>query len=158
MGNIFRRQKQNKPVVEKYPATPNIPSAQPNVQKVPIVPSAPNEPVAIRPVEPSAPVEGAIRNDGALVVTGGVGIRIERRFIEQRIDIKTKINTMITTEHKVQEGSSEKACIICFENTVEIMLELCCHKQVCLACIRKMHTFECPICKEPIIDIKRIFD
>jgi len=72
-------------------------------------------------------------------------------------DIRRIINTVKTSEHKIQEGENDIPCQICFENTVECALIPCGHKNSCVSCLRNLHDLNCPICNTKITDVLHIF-
>lgn len=55
-------------------------------------------------------------------------------------------------------GQSEKICVVCLDNTVEVVYIPCGHAVVCTECAYRIGVGECcPTCREVIADVLKIF-
>jgi hypothetical protein len=61
---------------------------------------------------------------------------------------------------KTTETSEEEVCVVCSENKRNVVFFPCGHKALCSACaVRILDTkLPCPICREKIGDITRVFE
>jgi len=54
------------------------------------------------------------------------------------------------------EDDEKGQCVICFENPKDTVLLECAHRCVCSVCSSLIK--ECPICRQPIVRVVRLFD
>jgi len=51
------------------------------------------------------------------------------------------------------EVSAENVCVICFDNTIDVVLDPCGHIVVCASCAQSLNPRRCPICRSQIHQI-----
>ena len=74
---------------------------------------------------------------------------INNKIMDKQIKVKyTKLS--IDEVHKKLDDVNNDKCIICFENDIDTILNICNHNCICLDCAHKLSS--CPICRESSFD------
>jgi hypothetical protein len=88
-------------------------------------------------------------------------IDICKKYSERRIGIEPSTPKYNTNEVSIPIGSLKEdnkiLCSICYDATINLMLEPCNHICICELCYNSLITKECPICKTEISTTKKVF-
>ena len=91
------------------------------------------------------------------------GYLFVRRSIKFYHNIKSKLQEIKDQERYKkldQLGeilTDDFKCIICLDKPKNIILKPCMHMAMCRECLKRLQTGVCPICKETIQDVVKIF-
>eukprot|EP00466_Bigelowiella_natans_P017066 jgi/Bigna1/91762/estExt_fgenesh1_pg.C_1170029 len=56
-----------------------------------------------------------------------------------------------------EEGDRRQLCVVCQENTADAVLLSCRHLYTCVSCTRRLHPRNCPICRQPIKRVIKVY-
>ena len=97
------------------------------------------------------------------IMLGIFGFQFIRRSIKFFYNIKSKLQEYKDEQRykKLDEIgeilTDDFKCIICMEKPKNIILKPCMHMAMCRECLKRLQTGVCPICKETITDVVKIF-
>lgn len=152
-----------------HPATKtSIPAVQPRVTPPPASPSATPQPPSpvVTPAGSATPSNSIATSSSSFVAPpspvapqheakreGSNNTESER--LRQEVEALKKRIMQLECKGGDKANESE-LCIICFESKINTVLLECGHRAVCLLCAEKL--FECPMCREKITRVIRIYD
>lgn len=70
-----------------------------------------------------------------------------------RSAVAVKASEDFLSKHRTFEISDENICVVCFDHTIDVLLDPCGHIVVCASCAQSLNPHRCPICRSSINQI-----
>lgn len=99
----------------------------------------------------------SMKGERPLIVVASVAERDTSESDQLAIAIENSLRDQQNLRQESTSATTSPNCVICMENTANVMVRPCNHVCMCVLCSQRMTRQPCPICRLSNVTIERIY-